>query len=69
MHTHTLRTKYTFGDRVRFNSHTQGIEGTGKIFAITVDSEGQIDYIVDIGRGEYSELQNGIYEDEIISLV
>lgn len=69
MHTLTLRTKYTFGDHVQFASHTQGLSGSGKVVAITVDAEGHIDYLIDISTGEFSELQPGIYEDEIIGLL
>lgn len=65
MHTLTLCTKYTFGDRVRFDSQIQGIAGTGVIVAITVDALRQIDYIID-GDGEHrSQLIGGILEGEI----
>jgi hypothetical protein len=68
MHTLTIRTKFTFGDRVRFDSRAQGYSGIGTIFAITIDAEGQIDYIVELGAGEEHDLQPGIYEDEITLL-
>lgn len=69
MHTLTLHTKYTFGDRVRFDSRAQGRTGSGRIVAITVDDEGRIDYIIDVKTGQFSHLQAGIYEDEILGLL
>lgn len=65
MHQLILNTKFTFGDAVQFNSTAQGLSGKGKIFAITIDRENNIDYIVEIDQGDYSDLQPGIYEDEI----
>jgi hypothetical protein len=65
MHMLTIQTRFTFGDRVRFDSTTQGCSGSGKIVAITVDARGQIDYIIDTG---ISCLQAGILEDEITPL-
>ena len=62
MHTLTVQTKYTFGDRVRFDSTLQGCSGIGTIFAITIDAEGQIDYMIEVERGE---IQPGILENEI----
>jgi hypothetical protein len=68
MHTLTVQTKFTFGDRVRFDSATQGCSGTGTVFAITVDREQCIDYLIEIDRGDYRELQPGILEHEITML-
>jgi hypothetical protein len=65
MHTLTVHTKFTFGDRVRFDSAAQGCSGTGTVFAITVDKERQVDYLIEINRGAYSDLQPGILEHEI----
>jgi hypothetical protein len=65
MHTLTIRTKFTFGDRVRFDSRAQGCSGNGTIFAITIDKEWRIDYIIEIDQGEFSDLQAGILEEEI----
>ena len=42
MHTLTIQTQFTFGDRVRFDSPTQGCSGTGTVYAITVDEARQI---------------------------
>ena len=66
MHTLTVQTKYTFGDRVRFDSPTQRRSGTGTIFAITIDGEGMIDYMIAINGG--ADLQPGILENEITYL-
>ncbi len=63
MHTLTIRTKFTFGDRVRFDSPTQRRSGTGTIFAITIDAEGLHDYMIDVDGQD--KLQPGILEDEI----
>lgn len=65
MHALTIRTKFTFGDRVRFNSAAQHCNGEGTVFAITVDKQGQIDYIIEIPMGHYTDLQPGILENEI----
>jgi hypothetical protein len=65
MHSLTIQTKYTFGDRVRFDSASQGGSGTGRIFAITVDAQRQIDYIIEIDQGSYTDLQPGVLEHEI----
>lgn len=62
MHTLTVRTKFTFGDRVRFDSPTQQASGTGAIVAITVGPDNQIDYLIDPGEGY---LYGGIMENEI----
>lgn len=68
MHTLTIRTRFTFGDRVRFDSVLQHCRGTGTISAITVDGDGHIDYLIEISRGDYSDLQPGILENEITLL-
>jgi hypothetical protein len=67
MHTLTIRTKFTFGDHVRFDSRIQGCRGTGTIFAITVDLEGQIDYLIRLDD-DPGDLQPGILENEITLL-
>jgi len=68
MHTLTIQTKYALGDRVRFNSSTQRCAGTGRIFAVTIYIQGPIDYIIEIDRGAYTDLQPGILEGEITYL-
>jgi hypothetical protein len=66
MHTITIRTKFTFGDRVRFNSPIQGCSGVGKIWVITVGGDGYVDYMIELdGSGD---LQPGITEQEITLL-
>jgi hypothetical protein len=66
MHTLTLRTRFTFGDRVRFDSRIQNCSGTGTVFAITIDEEKQIDYMI---RADGQDLlQPGILEEEMILL-
>ena len=62
MHTLTVLTKFTFGDRVRFDSAAQHCSGSGTIFAITIDAQGQVDYLIEISMGD---LQPGILEHEI----
>ncbi len=64
MHTLTIKTKYTFGDRVRFDSPTQGRSGTGTIYAIVIYPEGPIDYMIEVD-GE-AIIQPGILEEEIM---
>jgi hypothetical protein len=66
MHTLTIRTKYIFGDRVRFDSPTQRRSGTGTIRVITIDGEGMIDYMIEVDGKAY--FQPGILEDEITYL-
>jgi hypothetical protein len=65
MHVLTIQTQFTFGERVRFDSPTQNRRGSGTIFAITVDNERRIDYIIEVD-GRFGEpLQAGILEEEI----
>lgn len=62
MHTHTIRTKFTFGDRVRFNSLLNG-SGVGTVFAICFDESGGVDYLIQLdGR---DDMQGGIADDEM----
>jgi hypothetical protein len=68
MHILTVRTKFTFGDHVHFDSRIQGCSGTGKVFAITVDAEQQVDYIIDLDQGGDMPLQPGILEEEMTLL-
>lgn len=60
-----FETKFTFGDRVRFDSKAQNRCGTGKIFAITIDEQGNVDYIIEINDESTHDLQPGILEEEI----
>jgi hypothetical protein len=68
MHTHTIRTRFTFGDRVRYDSKLQRCSGTGTIFVISLDATGRVDYIIEVDRGDFSDLQAGVQEDEITLL-
>lgn len=61
----TIQTKFTFGDRVYFESQAQGCHGTGTVFAITIDSGMNIDYIIEVGEGTNHRLQAGILEEEL----
>ena len=62
MHTHTIQTKFTFGDKVQFDSPFQRASGSGTIVGITLGPENQIDYLIDTGDGF---LQGGIEEHEL----
>jgi len=62
MHIHTVRTKFTFGDRIRFDSKHQRCSGTGTILDITFDGDGYLAYTIHVGDGD---LQAGIEEDAI----
>ena len=68
MHALTVQTKFTFGDRGRFDSRIQGCSGVGKVFAITVDWMRRVDYIIEIDQGSHSDLQPGILDDEMVLL-
>lgn len=50
MHVHTVRTKYTFGDRVRYASKLQG-NGTGKIVNIIVEDDMEYCYFIEVDGG------------------
>ncbi len=64
MYTLVVQTKFTFGDRVRFDSATQHCNGSGKVFGITVyNAQGDFTYLIDQGGGKY--VQGGIAEHEI----
>ncbi len=66
MHTLTIRTKFTFGDRVRFDSRTQHCSGTGTICGITIARDGWLGY--EIEPDDRPVIQPGIVEDEITLL-
>ena len=68
MHTHSVRTRFTFGDYVRFDSQLQRVSGEGRIIAITFGSQGQIDYIIQPEDERGIHLENafaGILEHEM----
>ena len=65
MHTLTIQTRFTFGDRVRFDSPTQHCSGSGTIFVITIGGDGHLDYMI---MTEDGDIQPGILESEITLL-
>jgi hypothetical protein len=69
MHTFTVQAKFTFGDRVRFDSRTQQRVGVGLIFAIELDRFGH-HYLIetDTGGDGVTVVQAGILEEEITLL-
>jgi hypothetical protein len=66
MHTHTVQTKFTFGDRVRVDSTLQQFSGTGTVFAICFDGDGIIDYLITVDGEDL--LRGGIQEYEMTLL-
>ncbi len=66
MHVHTVRTKYTFGDRVRYVSQFNG-SGTGKISGICINGTEPYYYFVDLDDGS-GETAGGIFDDDITLL-
>jgi hypothetical protein len=70
MHTHVVQTKFTFGDRVRFDSPTQRRSGTGAVVGVTIwtpSGGGEpIDYTLQVD-GEL-DLWAGILEHEMVFL-
>ena len=68
MHTLTVQTKFTFGNRVRFESQMQRCSGEGTVFGVTIDRYGHLDYIIEIDRDGYTDLQPGILESELTLL-
>ncbi|AMV24912.1 hypothetical protein VT84_10975 [Gemmata sp. SH-PL17] len=69
MHTLTVRTRFTFGDRVRFESQLQRCSGIGTVAGIMVSSDGSVDYMIEIARADgYSDFQPGILEGELALL-
>lgn len=67
MHTHTIRTRYTFGDRIRFSSVVQGLGGTGTVYAICFSGDGIIDYLIAVD-GDIGHVRGGIEEHEMTLL-
>lgn len=64
MHTHTIQTKYTFGDRVRYSSHLNG-SGEGTVAAISFMQEGHPCYYIEL---EDATWQGGITDADITPL-
>jgi hypothetical protein len=70
MYTHTIRTRYTFGDYVQFVSPTQRASGEGRILAITFGPDGEVDYVIqpenESGQPEGMGF-GGVLESEILA--
>ena len=64
MHQITISTKFTFGDRVGFDSKQQGFKGTGIVDGITINSDQSVDYLI-LLDGEPATIQPGILEREM----
>lgn len=62
MHTHTIRTKFTFGDRVRYSSQLNST-GEGTVVAISFDADSKVCYYIEPDSKEY--WQGGIEEHEM----
>jgi len=65
LHSHVVKTKFTFGDRVRYDSPTQKCTGTGTIEAIVIYSSGRQDYMICSDNFQEFDVQPGILEEEI----
>lgn len=52
MHVHTVHTKYTFGDRVRYDSKDQGRAGAGVIDGITFGGSHPLAYLIIDDNGD-----------------
>ncbi len=66
MHTLTVQTRFTFGDRVRFDSPTQGCSGTGTVMWITVGPDLSVDYMIESDHD--GQIQPGILGSEMTLL-
>ena len=65
MQVHTVRTKYTFGDRVRYSSPMNG-SGTGTVISITFHEDAEYDYLIKIDGSR--EIAGGILDADITPL-
>lgn len=65
MHVHTVRTKYTFGDRVRYASQMNG-SGTGTIISIAFHPDPDYYYFIEIDGSR--EIAGGILDADITPL-
>jgi hypothetical protein len=66
MHVHTVRTRYTFGDRVRYSSQYNG-SGTGTIISIAFHQDAA-DYYYFIEIDGSREVAGGIMDADITLL-
>ena len=64
MHVHTVRTKYTFGDRVRYSSPQNG-SGSGVIVGIVFHATDPPYYYIEDASGE---IAGGIFDADITPL-
>jgi len=64
-HTLEIQARFTFGDKVSFDSQLQECSGAGTIFGITVDRDMFVTYMIAIDYDSYDELQPGILENEM----
>jgi hypothetical protein len=65
MHVHTVRTRYTFGDRVRYVSQMNG-SGTGTIISIAFHETPDYYYFIEIDGSR--EIAGGILDADITPL-
>ena len=67
MHTHTVRTRFTFGDHVKYRSRLMGCAGSGIVVGITIFADLPVAYEIDPNvEGHPAQLiQPGILEDEM----
>jgi len=66
MHSLSAFTIFTFGDRVKVQSHTQKKTGFGKVVAITIDDQGNHHYTVALETdGRDFVYQPGILANEL----
>jgi hypothetical protein len=65
MHTHTVRTKYTFGDRVRYATQWNDA-GIGTIVSICFEPDLSYYYFIEVD--ESRDIQGGIEDGDITPL-
>jgi hypothetical protein len=69
MHTLTVQTRFTFGDRVRFEAPGQECSDVGMVVAITINRDGKIDYVIKLDQvGGAGALQPGVPESDVTLL-
>lgn len=68
MHLISAHVKFAFGDRVRFDSPTQGRTGVGHVEAVAIYSDGRHDYMIALDEFDEFNIQPGILESEITFL-
>lgn len=68
MHQFTVSTKFTFGERVNFDSVTQHLSGTGTVVAIIIEATREAYYMLVVDPPEVERIQPGILEEEMTLL-